>query len=292
MTQAQQTHLAALAEHVRALTEPYDHHETHEVQSKYVPESKDKHGKNYLIRRHKSSHASLLDQLRECRYDRAQTAQEAAVREAATVPHIDLDAVDRLVAISEAVQKWLTAFEVESRTQAMAIRLHRYATETMRLFPDIRMMPKEIIRACAVLRVQAAELGKRFDYDLPVLVGIAANGPETAAELSAEAGRWVVWCRVFAGWETPPWRPRARCPQCDTAAGVDGDQPAGLRVRLDIRSAVCLTCDATWSDGGVPIEQLAKHIQATTDLPLTAEQTAALVDHGKARAGQNRGGKA
>lgn len=292
------TALAALADHIRALTEPATHLQPFEVQSIYVPTSKDLHGRNYVKRVHRSAHPSLLDQLRECRYDRAQTETEAANREAPTVPHIDLDAIDRLAAIEDATAKWLTELEINSRAKGIGSHINRAATDVLRLFPDRRQTPKEIIRACALLRAGSADVARLFDIDLPALVGAAAAGddPGLVKQLAADTGRWATWCRIFAGWEDPPWRPRARCPHCEAATGVDTDsgQPSGLRVRTDIRSAVCLTCDATWSDdeGGVPIEVLAAHIKATADAPLSAEQLAALVDPGKAMKHQNRGGTA
>lgn len=286
--------LDTLAEYIQALIEPQIHFQAFEIQSIYIPESKDAHGRNYAKRIHKSSHASLLDQLRECVYDRAQNEQEAANREAITVPHVDLDAINRLIAIEDATAKWLTELELNSRSKGIAGHINRTATKILGVFPDRRQIPKEVVRACALLRVGSADVARRFDIDLPALIGPAANDPDLMRRLIADTGRWVTWCRVFAGWESPPWRPRARCPLCDTAAGGDGDQPAGLRVRFDIRSAVCLTCSVTWSDveGGVPIEVLAAHIRQTSEMPLSAEQVAALVDRSKSSKHQNRGGKA
>lgn len=286
--------LDTLADNIQALTEPQIHFQAFEIRSIHIPESKDVHGRNYAKRIHKSSHASLLDQLRECVYDRAQNEQEAANREAITVPHVDLDAIDRLIAIEDATAKWLTELELNSRAKGIAGYINRTATRILGVFPDRRQVPKEVVRACALLRAGSADVARRFDIDLPALIGPAANDPDLVRRLVADTGRWVTWCRVFAGWETAPWRPRARCPHCEAAVGVEGDQPSGLRVRLDIRSAVCLTCDATWSDGdgGVPIEVLAAHIKATSDVPLSAEQVAALVDRSKSSKHQNRGGKA
>jgi hypothetical protein len=292
------TALATLADNIRALTEPLIHLQPFEIQSIYVPGSKDIHGRNYAKRIHKSTHASLLDQLRTCVYDRPQTEQEAANREAITVPHVDEDAIDRIMAIEDATAKWLTELDINSRAKGLGGEINRTATRVLSLFPDRRQIPKEVIRACALLRAGSADVARLFDIDLPALVGAAAanDDPGLGKQLAADTGRWATWCRIFAGWEDPPWRPRARCPHCEAATGVDADsgQPSGLRVRTDIRSAVCLTCDSTWSDdeGGVRIEVLAAHIKATAEAPLSAEQLAALVDPGKAMKHQNRGGTA
>jgi hypothetical protein len=280
--------LAELADRIRDLTEPG----RYEAGYRILVETDG--GKNYAPRIHRSTHASLLDQLRECRHDRAQTETEAANSPARTVPHIDLDAIDRLTAISDATAEWLKELHIESR----AIQYEQWCSKTAARLSGLTgglWAPTELYRAAGWLRIAAGRIGKRFDYDLPALVGAAATtDPDTAAQIGRDVARWCTWCRIFAGWETPPWRPRARCPHCDTAAGVDGDRPAGLRVRLDIRSAVCLTCSTTWCDdaGAVPIELLAEHIRQTIDQPLTPDQVDALRDPAKLRESQNRGGKA
>lgn len=279
--------LAGLADRIRDLTEPGRYEAGYRIW-KETPG-----GKNETVRIHRTVHKSLLDQLRECRHDRAQTEAEAANAPARTVPHIDLDAIDRLTAIQGAVAEWLKEMQIESR----AVQYEEWCNKTAARLSALTgglLAPAELYRAAGWLRAAAGQMGQRFDYDLPALVGAAAGAdPDTAAQIGQDVARWRTWCRVFAGWETPPWRPRARCPHCDAAPGGVGERPAGLRVRLDIRSAVCLSCNATWSDdGGPPVEILAEHIRQTTDEPLTAEQVDALRDPGKTRESQNRGGKA
>lgn len=301
------TTLADLADAIRDLTEPGRHAEPYRIQS-----VTSKHKRNYLARIHTTNHASLLDQLRECTYNRAQNETEAANRPAQTVPHIDVDAIDRLTTIENAAGKWRQQLDIPSRAHEYAAAISDHSRNLSILFPSRQHAPTELWRAIGWLRIAAERTAGRFDHDLPALVGAAAtrpwqpcdcqrpdsrrapcHNPTHLERLVRDAARWVTWCRVFAGWETPPWRPRARCPHCDAAQAGDDGQPAGLRVRLDIRSAVCLSCDATWSDadGEVPIEVLAEHIRQTTDTAgLSPEQVAALLDPGKRSPYNNRGG--
>jgi len=90
-------------------------------------------------------------------------------------------------------------------------------------------------------------------------------------QLERDARHWHTWCRIFAGWEIPPARPRVPCPNCD----AEQDQGKGLRVRFDdlgthdapdnaaVRAAVCLSCNATWDERSIGI--LAEHIRQATD---------------------------
>lgn len=92
--------------------------------------------------------------------------------------------------------------------------------------------------------------------DLRGLVGGASTAYSGLVDqLAAEAGKWVSWCRVIAGWDTPAWRPNAPCPVVDCGAKA-------LRVRLDKRTAICVACGETW--GNDRIELLGRHIHATT----------------------------
>jgi hypothetical protein len=278
--------LADLADKIRDLVEPGRHTTAFRIW-KETPG-----GKNEVVKTHTVDCPSLLDQLRDCRYDRAQTETDTD-GPARTVPHVDIDAIDRVGAIRAAVAQWLKQFRIKSRATQYEEQLNKLATDLGNLTGGL-WAPPELYQAASRLRVAAQRMGQRCDYDLPALVGAAANtDPDTAAVLDWDVARWRTWCRIFAGWETPPWRPRARCPHCDAAAGVGGGRPAGLRVRLDIRSAVCLSCSTTWSDrhGGVPVEILAEHIRQTCDQPLTAEQVDGLRDLSKRSPTQNRGGR-
>jgi hypothetical protein len=89
-----------------------------------------------------------------------------------------------------------------------------------------------------------------------------------------------------AGWELPAWQPQAPCPHC----GDLPDAHAGLRVRAEIFSAVCLSCDRTWAPDGVPIEILGEHIRAVRET-LDAARVVALAEGGAYPPSQNRGGR-
>ena len=88
-------------------------------------------------------------------------------------------------------------------------------------------------------------------------IGVAAHRlpAEVLEQLVAEVRDWRTWCRIMAGWQEPPTRPNAPCPNCEAMPG----ERAGLRVRLytasgsggvtddaAINAAVCLSCDRTW----------------------------------------------
>lgn len=74
-------------------------------------------------------------------------------------------------------------------------------------------------------------------------------------DVTSDVRSWWTSARILAGWESPPWRPDATCPVCS--------HRGGLRVRLDIRSAVCTGCGGTWSPDTIGI--LADHIRAETE---------------------------
>lgn len=89
--------------------------------------------------------------------------------------------------------------------------------------------------------------------DLRGLVGGASRAPSGQLDqLAQEAGRWLTWCRVIAGWDKPAWRPNVPCPVVECAA-------RGLRVRLDRSTACCVACGATWDVDAIGI--LARYIR-------------------------------
>lgn len=271
-----QNPLADLADRIRDLTEPGTHIEAYRVRA----------GTNYTNKLWPSTHSSLLNQLRECAYDRAQTETEAADRDARTVPHLDIDAIDRLSAIEKGVAQWCGQYETESRCRAFAERLAELVQAIIALTPRNNLLP-QLGGAVVLLTAAAARASTLVELDMRQLVGVAASrdGPEVR-QLAHAASRWRTWCRIFAGWESRPARPRARCMHCDAPAGVVDDRPSGLRIRYDIRSAVCLTCDATWDFDTIGV--LAAHI-AATDSP--AARLLEPTDRAKSSPIQNRGGR-
>jgi hypothetical protein len=272
-----------IADTVAELTQPHTH-----LQAYLHDPPTEKQGRSKQKRIHPSQHLSLLDQLRACAYDRAQTETEAADREARTVPHPDEDAMDRLDTIRRAVGMWLLELGITPRAPKIAAIINRMAADLTHLFGDRRLAPWEIIRAADLLERGAGVVVFQFDLDLPALVGATGGlARDTLNRLAADVARWRTWCRIMAGWDTPPVKPHVRCPHCDE---LPGDR-AGLRIRYEARSAVCLSCDATWSPDGVLIEVLAEHCRANEEKPLTDVQLAALVDPAKRSHTANRGGR-
>lgn len=96
--------------------------------------------------------------------------------------------------------------------------------------------------------------------NLRALVGAASLDSDTATRLLADLRRWVYRARVLAGWQRPPWRPDVPCPACDRK---------GIRVRLDLETAVCTDCGEVWDRTTIGV--LAQHV---------AHWTARIVDTG------------
>jgi hypothetical protein len=256
-------HLEDLADYVRDLTAPGHHVEPYAQWE----------GKTRIVATHKSEHESLISQLRTCSYDRARGGA-GETRPGVSVPHIDIDAIDRMEAIRRAAREWLDHFGIPSRSQEMARNLTGHAVALL-AFPY--GPPAEVIRAASLLTACATRTQTRVEMDIPALLEPAGRlaaridgGALTAAEVKQARGeldalvydvaRWRVWCRVFAGWETPPWRPHVPCPAtvvrqgATTTCGALPGNRAGLRVRLEHpRSAVCLSCDTTWDSAAMGI---------------------------------------
>ena len=110
--------------------------------------------------------------------------------------------------------------------------------------------------------VRLSGSGVRLASDLKVnmrrLVGVSWDTYELRS-LDRDAARWLTWCRVLTGWDSPPFTPNAKCPAC----GMRGT----LRVRLDRRTACCVepSCDAVWDTS--TIDALGDHIRATNGQP-------------------------
>jgi hypothetical protein len=63
---------------------------------------------------------------------------------------------------------------------------------------------------------------------------------------------WWATARVVTGWDSPPWRPDARCLACDAKGG--------LRIRLAQQAGVCVLCGSTWDPETIGL--LAEHVRA------------------------------
>jgi hypothetical protein len=280
-----------IADTVAELTQPHTH-----LQAYLHDPPNAKQGRSKQKRIHPSQHLSLLDQLRACAYDRAQTETEAADREARTVPHPDEDAMDRLDTIRRAVGMWLLELGITPRAPKIAAIINRMAADLTHLFGDRRLVPWEIIRAADLLERGAGVVVFQFDLDLPALVGATGGlARDTLNRLAADVTRWRDWCLIMAGWVTPPRRLRAPCPHCGQTLG----EGAGLRLRLSriVRgdqewgpAAVCLSCDMTW-EGQSQMAILAEQIERNAEKPLSDVELAALVDPAKRSQTANRGGR-
>lgn len=66
---------------------------------------------------------------------------------------------------------------------------------------------------------------------------------------------WWSAARVVTGWDSPAWAPNSSCPLC-AARG-------GLRIKLDLHTAVCVECHETWMPETIGL--LADHIRAEAD---------------------------
>jgi hypothetical protein len=211
--------------------------------------------KNRLLLRHESQHPSLIAQLRESAYDRSGVAR-ADGSASPSVPRLDIDAIDRMQAILSSVAGWCATFGVLSRSQEYARSLTQHAT-TLIAFPY--GPPSEVVKAAALLTECATRTQYYVEWDLPPLAYAALERGRSASdaqEFAYQMERFRTWCRVFGGWDTPAWRPHVACPECEATQG----KRAGMRVRLDVSSAVCLSCNATWDHSS--IYQLATQVQA------------------------------
>lgn len=110
---------------------------------------------------------------------------------------------------------------------------------------------------------------RRLDLPIPYVPGVygtsevdlkvgvrrvaAAEQLEPRA-IARDVRSWWILARTVTGWDSPAWRPRASCPNPDCEV-VDG-----LRVRLDVSTAVCVECWEQWDETTIGI--LADHIIA------------------------------
>jgi hypothetical protein len=252
--------LTTMATHVAELTEQNQHVEPTRRWSVTVNPKTGRESVNDELTWHRSTHPSLLTALRATIVDQSQTAAMAVMGPARNVPRLNVDALDRMQRIRQTAREWAKAFGKDPAA-GLVDQLNRQADELAKVFPAT-MRPAGVDRAIDALSRVATQLPTTADWDVRVMVGIAASADdESRRMIGRDVARWRTWCRIFAGWEVTPWRPNARCPSCGALAGVIDDIPSGLRVRLDVKSAVCLSCDATWGDPPLPaIDGLAEHI--------------------------------
>jgi hypothetical protein len=115
---------------------------------------------------------------------------------------------------------------------------------------------------CMVLGLPLRETAAE---NLRALVGASGTiSHEQLLTLVADAKAWRNWAATVTGWQEPPWSPGAACPMCGKLAG--------LRVRLDRKTACCVHCGESWD--GETIGLLARHI-STWKAAVAAEAAAA-----------------
>lgn len=100
------------------------------------------------------------------------------------------------------------------------------------------------------------ELGHDDDRDtgglLSLLGGLLPGQNETQVrEIEDLVNRWYVLARVATGWDSPLWRPRNTCPNCESLGS--------LRVRLADLEAFCAECHVAWDKTTIGV--LAEHLR-------------------------------
>lgn len=74
----------------------------------------------------------------------------------------------------------------------------------------------------------------------------------TVHQIERDIRTWWTQARLVTGWDTPAWRPNNTCPMCT--------ERRTLRIRVDDRDAMCVSCRETWTAETVGL--LAEHIRA------------------------------
>jgi hypothetical protein len=111
--------------------------------------------------------------------------------------------------------------------------------------------------------------------NIRALIGASLTS-DLIEEATGDMRRWYGWAATLTGWQVPAWTPQAPCPLCDERT---------LRVRLDKRTATCVSCSESWTEDTV--ELLGRHVRAYDDWS-RAEAAAARARAAAERAGQTR----
>ena len=88
--------------------------------------------------------------------------------------------------------------------------------------------------------------------NIRAIVGAQTDSDQQAGIL-ADLRRWYGWAATLTGWQTPPLSLRAPCPLCDDRA---------LRVRLDRKTATCVSCGEAWTEDTIGL--LGEHVRRYT----------------------------
>jgi hypothetical protein len=258
--------VADLTEIIRELTDPHEHRQSYRAGWQRANRT----GPD--IRDHVTSQPALLVALRAAITDKADVGAGGKAGQAphTTLPRFDTDAFDRMETIRKEVAEWCDVLGMPSQSEKAASAVNMYLTRITEIIDASRTMGRPAVNAIAILRQAAAVIRAAVEPDLIALgVRAAEVDQDTLDLLCLHAGRWRTWCRIIAGWETPPLRPHVPCPECGTVAG----ERAGLRIRIEgasgtggilgdakAQGAVCLTCNATWDADQVGV--LAERLRA------------------------------
>ena len=131
-----------------------------------------------------------------------------------------------------------------------------HVRRTPRSMPPARL---EAINALMSIEAGAAIWCTRMDLrlredaagNIRALVGANLNSDQ-ADELLADLRHWYGWAATLTGMRRPPWTPQSPCPFCNDRA---------LRVRLDTKTAMCVSCRESWTEDTIGL--LAEHLRST-----------------------------
>lgn len=87
--------------------------------------------------------------------------------------------------------------------------------------------------------------------NIRALVGSRLTSDD-ADELLSDLRHWYGWAATLTGWRRPPWTPQSPCPFCNDRA---------LRVRLDTKTAMCVSCRESWTETSIGL--LADYLRGT-----------------------------
>lgn len=130
------------------------------------------------------------------------------------------------------------------------------------------------IEAGAALWMARARLQLRDSAtnNLRAMVGAHLDSSD-AQSLLHDLRRWYGWAATLTGWENPPWIPDAPCPLCNART---------LRVRLERKTATCISCGETWTEDTIGL--LGDHIAALVEArPDTSALRTAAIAQRRAR---------
>ena len=92
------------------------------------------------------------------------------------------------------------------------------------------------------------------EVDLRTGVRRVAAAEGLDRHITRDVRSWWIIARTVTGWDSAAWKPRVGCPLCEVVGG--------LRIRLDVKTAVCVECCGEWDETTIGL--LADHISLAT----------------------------